>query len=185
VNRVFVLLGSNIEKERHLPAAVALLRPHGLVRVSPAYETAPVGAAGAEPFLNAAAELATGLGPEAFKREVCAGVERDLGRVRDPRDRYAPRTIDVDIALWNDEILTILGAPVPDPDILRFLHAARPLADLAPGRRYPGDGRTLARIVRDLEELAGPANCPRERRDVMLQVHEPFEGADGSPAAGR
>lgn len=169
MNRVFVLLGSNVDKERNLPAAVRLLRDHGLVRVSPAYETPPVGTDHPEPFLNAAAELLMAREPDDFKREVCGLVERTLGRVRDPADRFAPRTIDIDIALWNDAALTVLGSAVPDPDILRHLHAARPLADLAPDLVHPEDGRTLAAIVRDLEARAAPVHYPRLRPDVIME----------------
>jgi 2-amino-4-hydroxy-6-hydroxymethyldihydropteridine diphosphokinase len=171
MNRVFVLLGSNVDKERNLPAAVRLLRDHGLVRVSSAYETPPVGTAHPEPFLNAAAELATTRDPVAFKCEVCAAVERALGRVRDPADRYAPRTIDVDIALWNDEALSVLGSVVPDPDIVRHLHAARPLADLAADLVHPQDGRTLAAIVQALEACTAPVHYPRLRPDVIMEPH--------------
>ena len=168
MNRVFVLLGSNIDKERNLPAAVALLRERGPVKVSPVYETSPVGIGDPGSFLNAAAELLTDLEPAAFKREVCDGIERALGRVRDPRDRFAPRTIDLDIALWNDAVLDVLGSPVPDPDILCHLHAALPLADLAPDLRHPTDGRTLAAIARDLAERAAHAPFPSPRPDVII-----------------
>ena len=168
MSRVYLLLGSNVDKERNLPAAVSLLRPHGLLAVSPAYETSPVGTDHPETFLNAAALLDTDLAPEVFKQTVCAAIEQELGRVRDPRDKFAPRTIDLDVALWDDRILSILGTPVPDPDIARYLHAARPLADLAPTVLLPGDGRSLARIVRDLEATADPGSFPRLRPDVML-----------------
>ncbi|MDY0109318.1 MAG: 2-amino-4-hydroxy-6-hydroxymethyldihydropteridine diphosphokinase [Candidatus Krumholzibacteria bacterium] len=172
MNRVFVLLGSNVDKERNLPAAVALLRSHGLVAISPVYETAPVGTAHSATFFNAAAEILTPLDPAAFKRDVCGAVEWALGRVRDPRDKFAPRTIDLDIALWNDEVLDVLGSPVPDPDILCCLHAALPLADLAPEVRHPADGRTLAQIARELA-ATGATNgevpgYPRRRSDVII-----------------
>jgi len=162
--RCYLLLGSNVDKERNLPAALRMLRPRGLVAVSPVYETPPVGTTHPEPFLNAAALLETDLAPEQVKTAVCREIERALGRVRDPDDRFAPRTIDLDIALWDGEVLTVLGSPVPDPDILRHLHAARPLADLAPDLVHPVDGRTLAAIAADL--AAGGAPLPRPRPDV-------------------
>ncbi|HOX24514.1 MAG TPA: 2-amino-4-hydroxy-6-hydroxymethyldihydropteridine diphosphokinase [Candidatus Krumholzibacteria bacterium] len=168
MNRVYLLLGSNVDRERNLPAAVRLLRGHGLTAASPAYETEPVGTGDPAPFLNAAALLVTALGPEDVKRDVCGGVERALGRRRDPLDKFAPRTIDVDIALWNDAAFAVSGSPVPDPDILRHLHAARPLADLAPRLVHPVDGRTLAAIARDLEAETPPARWPRPRPDVDL-----------------
>ncbi len=168
--RIYLLLGSNVEAERNLPAAVALLREHGLVAVSAAYETAPVGTGHVEPFLNAAALIETELSPEAVKRDVCAGIEHALGRVRDPADKFGPRTIDLDIGLWDDDVLEVVGGAVPDPDILRYLHAARPLADVAPGMRHPVDGRSLATIAADLERSSEPASKPQPRPDVVLSV---------------
>lgn len=168
MNRVYVLLGSNIDKERNLPAAVALLRRHGPIRVSAAYETLPVGTEHREPFLNAAVELATWLAPPAFKHAICGGVERALGRVRVAGDKSAPRTIDVDIALWNEDVLDVLGSAVPDPDVLRCLHVALPLVDLAPELRHPTDGRTLQEIAQELAARMAPEHFPRRRSDVIL-----------------
>lgn len=168
---VLLSLGSNIDAESNLAAAVRLLREEGRVlAVSPVYETEPVGTAGQPPFLNAALMIETSLGPVAFKRDVIGEIERMLGRVRDPRDRNAPRTIDVDIAIWEGGA----DGPVPDPDpsISRWAHLAIPLADIAPGRYLRGDGRTLATIAVDLL-AAGPA--PRPRPDVNLR---PAAGLD-------
>ena len=161
-HRAYLLLGSNLDKERNLPAAVALLRPHGLAAVSRAFETAPVGTRHPERFLNAAVLLLTDLDPDAVKREICAAVERALGRERDPADRFAPRTIDLDLVAYDDAAL--------DPDIVRYLHAARPLADLAPDLVHPADGRTMAAIADALETSADPAFFPVPRPDVMLSV---------------
>jgi len=170
MNRVYLLLGSNVEPERNLPAAVEKLRGHGLIAVSSAYETPPVGTDHPAVFLNAAALIETSLGPEAVKREVCGDIETSLGRVRNPDDKFAPRTIDLDIALWNEEIFIVLGSAVPDPDILRHLHAARPLADLAPNLLHHGDGRTLDAIASALESASESRHFPRPRPDVILAV---------------
>jgi 2-amino-4-hydroxy-6-hydroxymethyldihydropteridine diphosphokinase len=165
-HRAYLVLGSNREPEIYLPRAVRELTAHGeVVAVSRVYETVPVGTADPAPFLNAAVVLETGCGPERFKRDVIAGIEARLGRVRDPRDRFAPRTIDIDIALWDDLVGEVLGRPVPDPDILRHLHVARPLADVEPDLHHPVDGRTLAEIAASLE--AGAA-LPHPRPDVVF-----------------
>lgn len=160
-HRAFLTLGSNVDPERNLPAGLALLRPHGLTAISSVYETAPVGTRDHRPFLNAAALVVTDHPPVEFKLTVCRGIEAQLGRVRLPGDRFAPRTIDLDIALWDDEVLDLLGSPVPDPDILRHLHVARPLADIAPDLVHPVDGRTLGDIVASLAAAASGAGLPR------------------------
>lgn len=180
-HRIYLSLGSNVAKEENLPAAVAELSAWGDLRaVSPAYETAPVGdpAAGAgaadgnrgATFLNAAVLLVAAMEPEAAKLGMIAAVERKLGRVRDPRDRFAPRTIDIDIALWDDAVMSICGRPVPDPDILQYLHIAQPLADIAPDYVHPGEGRTLAAIAARLQGVARArgAALPLLRPDVIL-----------------
>lgn len=151
-HRIYLSLGSNVDKENNLPRAVALLAEWGrLEAVSPAYETEPVGKAGADSFLNAAALLVADLEPETARRKMIARIETRLERVRDPRDRNAPRTIDIDISLWDHEVTEICGRPVPDPDILRYLHVARPLADIAPDYLHPVAGRSLADIAAQLE----------------------------------
>lgn len=164
---VYLLLGSNVDRERCYPEAVRLIASFGEVAaVSPVYETVPVGMNGAPDFFNGALLLVTELEPEELKRRLRQEVEEPLGRVRQGRGRPAPRTIDVDIALWDDEVGSIAGNPVPDPDILKHLHVARPLADIAPGLHHPGTGRTLAEIAAGLERT-GP--LPRPRPDVMLE----------------
>lgn len=160
-HRAYVTFGANVNAERNLPAGLALLRPHGLTAISLVYETAAVGMREAALFLNAAALVITDCPPQEFKLAVCRRIEAQLGRIRDPGDKFAPRTIDLDIALWDDAVLDVLGSPVPDPDILRHLHVARPLADIAPDLVHPTDGRTLGNIAAALAAQALPADLPR------------------------
>lgn len=179
MNRAYLLLGSNIEAEMNLPRALALLAGAGrVVAVSAVYRTAAVGRTDQADFLNAAALLETALAAEDLKRRVIADIETALGRVRDPLDKNAPRTIDVDIAIWEAGARTAgpegAGAaglaneagPPPDPDIAQRAHVAVPLADLAPDWVHPADGRPLALIAAELiaaEIAAGrapPARLP-------------------------
>jgi len=157
MNRAWVLLGSNVDKERHLPAAVSALRDLGLVAVSRAFETAPVGTDHPETFLNAAAVLETEAS-EAEIRAACRAIEDGLGRVRDPDDPFMPRTIDLDLVIWNGE--------VRDDDVHREVHAAVPLADVTPELVVTEDGRTLAEVVVRLVA----SFFPRPRPDVILSV---------------
>jgi len=171
MNRAYLLLGSNIDAARNLPRAVALLAEAGCVRaVSSVYETAPVGRADQASFLNAAILLETRLGPAELKGAVIRRLEERLGRVRDPADRNAPRTIDADIVLWNKMVGEILGRPVPDPDILRYAHVAVPLAEIAPDLRHPVNGERLADVARSL--AATDPRPPVRRGDVRLQPDE-------------
>ena len=156
-NIVYLCLGSNIEPEKNLTEAIQQLRQRtSLLAVSPVYRTEPQGFADQPPFLNMAAKVHTLRSPLAFKNEVNDKIEAALGRVRDPNNRNAPRTIDIDIALWNDEARVYGSRPwhIPDPDILRFAHVAVPLADLAPDYLHPIAGRSLAAIAAGFKSTA-------------------------------
>ncbi len=173
MSRAFVLLGSNIDKERNLAAAVQLLRQMSQVlSVSPVYETLPVGLQDQPNFLNAAVLLETDLEPTIFRSEVLAVVERKLGRQR-AADKNAPRTIDLDLILYDDLILEWDGRQLPDPDLARFLHVARPVADLDAKLLHPVTGEPLRRLAARLmdEAMAGNNGQPPlwPRTDVALE----------------
>jgi len=163
VNRVFVALGSNINSEHNIREAVRRLASFWrVVAVSPVYETTPVGNTEQPNFLNAVALIETDLAAAELKARVLRVIEQELGRVR-TEDKNAPRTIDLDIALFGDQVLDLGPRHIPDPDILRYPHVAVPLADLAPTMRHPEDGRTLQEIAQSLPAIGLVA-----RPDVML-----------------
>ena len=147
MTRVFIALGSNIQPEANLPEAVRRLAAHcRVLAVSPVYETAPVGKLDQPNFLNAAVLIESDLSAEALKTQVLQAIERDLGRVR-TADKNAPRTIDLDIALYGDAVLDLGSRHIPDPDILRYPHIAVPLAALAPDLRHPETGQPLWALI--------------------------------------
>jgi 2-amino-4-hydroxy-6-hydroxymethyldihydropteridine diphosphokinase len=160
---VFVALGSNIEPEANLRRVVQLLAECcRLLAVSPVYETLPVGTTDQPNFLNAAALIETDLSPEALKGDVLQPIERRLGRRR-TADKNAPRTIDLDIALYGQCVIEVGGRRIPDPDILRYAHLAHPLADLAPTLSHPETGETL----RDIAQRLGDCGLT-PRPDIIL-----------------
>ncbi len=161
----YLSLGSNLDKEHNLPAAVRRLAAQGrLLAVSAVYETAPVGNPDDPSFFNAAVALETKLPPAELKQQVLARIEQQLGRQRSA-DPNAPRTIDVDISLYDNAILNLGKRQIPDPEILCFPHIAVPLADLAPNYRHPETGETLAEIAARLTAAAGQ---PLLRRDDVV-----------------
>jgi 2-amino-4-hydroxy-6-hydroxymethyldihydropteridine diphosphokinase len=150
MNRAFLSLGSNIDPEHNLPEAVRRLASRcRLLAVSPAYETQPVGRTDQPNFVNAAALVETELAATELKAHVLQIIEGELGRVR-TEDKNAPRTIDLDISLFNEQVLEVGHRHIPDPEILQFPHLARPLADLNPDYRHPETGQTLQEIARDM-----------------------------------
>jgi len=172
MNRIVLLLGSNIDKERNLPEAVRLLGEMAQVTaVSSVYETAPVGTRDQPSFLNAAVMVESPLSAAAFKQNVIDAVEKRLHRVR-VADKNAARTIDVDIVLFNDAVLTYNGRSLPDPDLLRFVHVAVPVAELLPLMPHPVTGERLVDIAsRLLKEAAQDGPLPIWKRpDVELDA---------------
>ncbi len=165
--RVFLSLGSNIEPEKNLPAAVRELEQFGLVlTVSQVWQTSPVGCADQADFLNAAVLLETGLSAEDLREIAIAAIETKLGRTRDPKNKNAPRTIDIDIALYNDEVIEFAGRKIPDPDILTRPFVASTLAELDPDFFHPETGYTLGEIAANL--LSTPSTMTL-RPDVRLR----------------
>ncbi len=147
-----IALGSNIDRERNMPAAIDRLRAHPemeLVAVSPIYTTAAIGrdggTSGQPVFANAAARIATTLAAAELRRELRA-IEAELGRVR-TADKFAPRPIDLDIVLYGSEIMDVDGHHIPDRDVLRFAHVALPAADIAGDWIHPETGQSLATIA--------------------------------------
>jgi dihydroneopterin aldolase/2-amino-4-hydroxy-6-hydroxymethyldihydropteridine diphosphokinase len=160
LSRVLVSLGSNVNPEYHLMEAVARLAERcRLVAVSPAYRTQPVGRVDQPDFLNGAVLVETRLEAKAFKEEVLRAIEDELGRVR-TEDKNAPRTIDLDISLYDDAVFEVDGGHIPDPNILEYGHVARPLADIAPEWRHPETGETLQQIADHLRDQ-GLTRLPR------------------------
>jgi len=160
---LLITLGSNIAPERNLPRAVSMLRQNYHLRVralSRVYESAPISATGAvapdqPPFLNAAALLESDgyYGPLALKFHVLRFIELLLGRRRSA-DKYAPRPIDLDLALYGDCVVSGPHLTLPDPDILTRAHVAVPLADVAPDWPHPLTGQRLAEIAAALAPAA-------------------------------
>lgn len=173
VNRVFVSLGSNIDKEKNLPAAVRIMcNLCRVVAVSGVYETAPVGLVEQPSFLNAAVIVETELDAHRFRREVLDEVERRLGRVR-TEDKNAPRTIDADMVLFNEKIFDLDPEHhIPDPDLLAYPHVAVPLADLDPDFQHPETGERLSLIASRLASKLEQEGVQifKERSDIELQL---------------
>lgn len=165
-NFAYLSIGSNIHPEENLPAAVRALTEFGKVlAVSNVWETPPVGYLAQPNFLNAAVLLETPEPPETFHARVIRPLEQRLDRVR-TENPNAPRTIDLDLTLFNDQILTLGHHHIPDPDILTRAFVTIPLAEIAPDYRHPETGQPLAEIAATFAEEKTEM---RRRDDVRLE----------------
>lgn len=141
---VLLSLGSNLQPQQHLHAAVAVLRQRfGDIRVSPAYRTAAVGFDGPA-FLNNAVALETDTPLEALDAWLHA-VEDAHGRDRSG-PRFSDRTLDIDVVFYGDLIVEGPGhLRIPRPE-LKHAFVLKPLADIAPDFVDPVSGLTLAAL---------------------------------------
>jgi 3-oxoacyl-[acyl-carrier protein] reductase len=149
----YIALGSNLgDRSKYLDRALQTLRERpGIVvhQVSSYYETAPVGGPpGQGDFLNAAAELQTDLEPEELLRALLQ-IEQRLGRVRDVH--HGPRTIDLDLLLYDDLVRSGPELTLPHPRLHERLFVLQPLAEIAPNLRHPIIGKTIRELCGGLE----------------------------------
>jgi 2-amino-4-hydroxy-6-hydroxymethyldihydropteridine diphosphokinase len=143
MTRTFVGLGSNLgDPPEQLRRALELLGAEEgveVVAVSSLRETDPVGYEAQPRFLNGAVELRTTLAARELLERLLA-IERRLGRVRGVGPRLGPRTIDLDLLLYGDEVVDEEGLVVPHPRLHERRFALEPLAELDPALEVPGRG---------------------------------------------
>lgn len=133
--RVWVSVGSNIDRERHTRAALEELRAmFGDLVVSPLYETHAVGFEG-DAFYNLVVGFDTELPPSRL-HDLLREIESRNGRVRGG-ERLAPRTIDLDLLTYGDALTDEGGKRLPRDEILRYAFVLAPLADVAGDERHP------------------------------------------------
>lgn len=147
MSRAFIAAGSNIDPEKNIRSAVRLLGNHArVVDSSTFYRTEPLGRPDRPFYLNGVIEIETDMPPEKLKRDVLRRIERHLGRVRTP-DRYAPRTIDLDLIAYDDIVMHTPELVLPHPDIAARPFVAVPLAELAPDLIFPGSTTSIRDIA--------------------------------------
>jgi len=117
------------------------------MRVSSLHETAYVGEDSQPPVLNGALIGHTSLPPRALLEHLL-DIERTFGRTRPYQG--APRTLDLDLILYGDEVIDEPGLIVPHPRFRQRLFVVQPLAEIASGWRDPVTGRTVEELLRAL-----------------------------------
>lgn len=142
--RVYISIGSNIEREKNIRSAVRMLaRRYGPLRLSSVYESAPVGFSG-EPFYNLVAGLDTAETPETLITNLHA-IEDAHDRVRNGV-RFGPRTLDIDLLLYDDLIRHDRTVELPRREILEYAFVLGPLAEIAPDAIHPETRRRIIEL---------------------------------------
>ena len=140
--RVYVSIGSNVDRENRLRQSMDLLRgSFSDVDVSPVYDSAAVGFEGSN-FLNLVVGFDTKLEVEAVTA-IFHEIENQLGRDRS-LPKFASRSIDLDTLVYDDRILNVPGIRIPRPEILVNAFVLKPLQDIAPDELHPETGESYA-----------------------------------------
>lgn len=161
MNIAYIGLGSNIEPRKdYLDRAIQLLGKNDAVTVqkqSSIYETAPVGYEKQGHFLNMVVELSTTLN-QLDLLDYCQSIEKELGRDREGQTIInGPRTIDLDILLFNNENRELDILRIPHPRLQDRAFVLVPLSEIAPGKVHPLSGFTMEELLARLpqKELDG------------------------------
>jgi 2-amino-4-hydroxy-6-hydroxymethyldihydropteridine diphosphokinase len=151
----YIGLGSNLgDREKMLRGALDALREHEgieVTSVSRFHETEPVGPPQGK-YLNAVAEIRTTLDPRELLGAL-QGIEDRFGRER--AVRWGPRTLDLDLLLYGDEIINEPDLQVPHPHMHERLFVLEPLCEIAPHVIHPALGRRAGELSAKLQNRAG------------------------------
>lgn len=153
---VYLGLGSNLgDRRANLEAGLARLAAVpgvSLERVAAFRETRPVGGPeGQGDFLNTACVVETEMAPEELLKAIHE-IERDAGRRRAEETRWGPRTLDIDILLWDDLVMATPELAIPHPRLAEREFVLEPLAELAPTLAHPVEKTTIAHLLQRIRQ---------------------------------
>ena len=153
----FISIGSNIDKELHIPSSLeALKKQFHKIIISSLYETKAVGFQG-DDFHNLIVQFSSTLEAKAVAR-ILRQIELEHGRTRDSR-KYAARTLDLDLILYGDLIISDGRLQIPRDEIERYAFGLEPIAEIAPNLLLP----ISHRCYRDLWNKYDKNNLKQKR----------------------
>ena len=144
MNTVFISIGSNIEREKHVRAGVKALREKfGDLRLSSVYQADAIGFTG-EPFLNLIAAFDTELSASQVDT-ILDDIEQDNGRTSEQK-KFNPRTLDLDLVLYGNYISDDPNLEIPRAEITRYAFVLEPLAEIAADWKHPISQQSYAEL---------------------------------------
>jgi 2-amino-4-hydroxy-6-hydroxymethyldihydropteridine diphosphokinase len=167
---VYIGFGSNLgDRVANIAAALVRLRrsEFELASVSSVYETGPVGVTDQPDFLNGAACFITKLSPMQVL-SACREAEKFGGRVR--RQRWGPRSIDLDLLLYDSLQICTEELTVPHPEMANRRFVLQPLAEIAPELIVPGFDKTVNRLLEEAD--AGRVQMVAAAEVLMNMIKE-------------
>lgn len=148
--RVYISIGSNIDKQENIVSSVQALRDHyGELDISKVYETKSIGFEG-ENFHNLVVGLDTNEAPLEIS-QVLKKIEADHDRTRG-KEKFESRTLDLDQILYGDLVMQMEGVNIPHPDILRYSFVLKPLAELAGESVHPESEKPINELWESFED---------------------------------
>ena len=150
----YLSLGSNLgNRQWNLDKAIELLGQRVKIdKVSPVYETEPVGNTDQPRFLNLALEVSTRLEPAGLLM-LAKGIELKMGRARNSSNQ--PRPIDIDILTFGDRTVDTPDLVIPHPRMAERAFVLVPLAEIAPDLKHPQSGKTVHEMLAAVTETQG------------------------------
>jgi len=169
---VFIGIGSNVgPREENIRRAIVLLSQKAeILSVSSMYETEPMYLEGQRWFINCVVKAKTKLTPREFLK-CLKQVEVMLGR--EEGERYGPRTIDLDLLLYGDQVVSLEGLAVPHARLRERGFVLVPLVEIEPDLVVPSTGRTVSQLLKEL-------HCDKQVRKLRV---EPADQADSGTAS--
>lgn len=146
----FISIGSNIDKEIHIPSSlVALKKQFGSIITSSLYETAAVGFEG-DDFHNLIVQFESSMEAKPVAK-LLRQIEIDHGRTRDSR-KYAARTLDLDLILFGDQVINDGRLQIPRDEIEKYAFVLEPLAEIAPDFIHPVSKKSYKQLWNEFDK---------------------------------
>lgn len=155
MSTAYIGIGSNLgDRGKNIAMAIALLNAHPSIDAIAQsqwreYEALSLEGEEFPPYLNGAVEIRTDLTPQELL-DACQSIEHELGRPAD-HGKWQPRTIDLDILLYNEVILNTPKLTIPHSELAKRVFVLEPLCDIAPDLVIPSCGKTVQELVRGVK----------------------------------